>query len=195
MELNKALMIAEEVVDSLRPHCELINVVGSCRRGKAEVKDIELVVIPKQRIVKDVFGEDMASGRSKGFVGEVESLGERIKGSATEGRQVQIKLRQGVMLDLFIPCAQEYYRHFATRTGSKEYSQNILAAGWRRKGWCGSDVGLRRMSDCTERKKADGTSDWRCVNQKAELPPVWQSEQEFFAWIGARWVEPRLRTV
>jgi DNA polymerase/3'-5' exonuclease PolX len=108
MELNKALMIAEEIVESLRPHCELINVAGSCRREKVEVKDIELVVVPKPRIIKDVFGEAMTAGRAKGFVVCVEALGERLKGSALDGRQVDIKLTQGLKLDLFIPDANEY---------------------------------------------------------------------------------------
>ena len=95
------------------------------------------------------------------------------------------------MLDLFMPESRDYYRQYAIRTGSADYSFKVLAAGWRRKGWCGTPDGLRRVRDCKEVKK----SVWKCINPQAELPPVWQSEHEFFDWIGVRWIKPSLRNV
>ena len=189
MELNNARLIAEGVLELLAPHSEIINIAGSCRRGKNEVKDIEIVVLPKPQIIKDVFGEDMETGRSKAFIGKVQLLGEALKGSPVNGKYVQVKLKEGINLDLFIPFGFDYYRQFAIRTGSGDYSKNVIASGWRKRGWCGSDAGLRRTSDCIQRKP----SEWKCINPKAELPPVWKSEQEFFDWIKVKWVEPALR--
>ena len=189
MQLNKALSIANGIVESLSPHSEIINIAGSCRRGRVEVKDIEIIVLPKPKIIKDVFGEDMAVGRSKEFISTVQLLGEVLKGSPLEAKYMQVKLKEGINLDLFLPLSVDYYRQFALRTGSADYSKNVLAAGWRKIGWCGSDAGLRRTSDCIQRKP----SGWKCVNPKAILPPAWKSEREFFDWIKVRWVEPSLR--
>ena len=46
MELEKARAIASEVVKRLSPYCQRIEVAGSVRRKKAQVNDIDLVLIP-----------------------------------------------------------------------------------------------------------------------------------------------------
>ena len=46
MELSKAKEIAAGIVAQLKPYCERLEVAGSIRRGKPEVHDIDLVVIP-----------------------------------------------------------------------------------------------------------------------------------------------------
>jgi len=47
MNLTEAQRIAQIVKSELSPHCERIEIAGSIRRGKPEVKDIEIVAIPK----------------------------------------------------------------------------------------------------------------------------------------------------
>ena len=49
MELKKARTIAEGVVAKLRPYCESIEIVGSIRRLRPEVKDIDLLLIPNSQ--------------------------------------------------------------------------------------------------------------------------------------------------
>ncbi len=46
MKHADALKIAEELVERLRPACTRIEIAGSVRRGKAKVKDIEIVAVP-----------------------------------------------------------------------------------------------------------------------------------------------------
>jgi DNA polymerase/3'-5' exonuclease PolX len=191
MELQKALTVADSIIASLSPHCDIINLGGSCRRMKSEVKDIEIICLPKTRTIKDVFGEDLRQVRKKDFIATVEGLGIRKKGSPLNGKYVCIELKQEPMLDLFLPDADDYFRQLAIRTGPHEYSHKVLARGWRKKGWCGSDVGLRRIIDCIEYRP--GT--WKCVNPEAELPPAWKSEEEFLHWINVRYVHPSLRSV
>lgn len=45
--LSDALVAAQAVVDLLAPGCERIEVAGSIRRRAAEVKDIEIVAVPR----------------------------------------------------------------------------------------------------------------------------------------------------
>lgn len=47
MKLEIAKQLAELLVSKMRDYCERVEIAGSIKRGKAEVKDIELVVIPK----------------------------------------------------------------------------------------------------------------------------------------------------
>lgn len=195
MELQEALAIANEVVESLSPYCELIHIAGSCRRGQLEVKDIEIVCLPRRKIIYDVFGAELKRVRPKTFVTHVSTLGELEKGKTLDGKQNVIKLKQGIKLDLFMPDDFDYYRQFAIRTGSSDYAKRVIAVGWRRKGWCGSDVGLRKVKDCLEYKNSKGKSTWVCVNPNAERPPVWRSEEEFFQWLGVKWIEPSLRVL
>jgi DNA polymerase/3'-5' exonuclease PolX len=195
MKLQNALSIADGIVAALSPNCEIINVAGSCRRKKPEVGDIEIVCVPKRKIIKPLFGDDIIGGRTKGFVSAVELLGKRVKGSIIDGKNVKVKLEEGIIVDMWLPDYQEFYRHLAIRTGSSDYSARVIATGWRKKGWCGSDLGLRKISDCIEHKHRSGSSTWKCVNVKAEQPPQRKSEQEFFDWLGIKWVEPASRNI
>ena len=194
MELQKALHIADGLLETLTPHCETINIAGSCRRRKPDVHDIEIVCLPQMKMRKALFGEDTEDGRKKEFITVVGQLGKIIKGSAADGQLVQVMLPEGISLDLFIPTRHDYYRKYALRTGSGDYAKNVIAAGWRKIGWSGcGDDGLRRTTDCI--KTTGKKPIWKCVNKNGELPPVWKSEQEFFDWIKVRYVEPQLRNI
>jgi DNA polymerase/3'-5' exonuclease PolX len=57
MEHGAAFLIADEVMRALRPSCERIEMAGSLVRAKKEVKDIELIAIPK--FMPDLFGETL----------------------------------------------------------------------------------------------------------------------------------------
>ena len=47
MKLKDAEELAKRIVEHIRPHCERVEVAGSIRRKKSEVRDIDLVLIPK----------------------------------------------------------------------------------------------------------------------------------------------------
>lgn len=47
MELERARKLAGQIVEQLGPMCEKIEVAGSIRRGRPNVNDIDLVVLPK----------------------------------------------------------------------------------------------------------------------------------------------------
>lgn len=194
MNLKAAQKIAVETCYKLEPYCEKINIAGSVRRLKQEVKDIEIVCVPKLETQYDMFGTPFSSGRNTGFRDVVLSLGEIIKGGAN-GKYMQIKLMQGINLDLFMPDDFDYYRQYAIRTGPADYAAKIIATGWKKKGWCGSDKGLRKISDCIEIKGSDGKSKWKCAKENAELPPAWESEQHFFNWIQVPLIHPSKRIV
>lgn len=190
----KAKQIAIEVGNAIAPYCEKINIAGSIRRQRSEVKDIELICIPKKTEMLDLFGDVVGKVIDERFTSSVKMLGKIIKGQPT-GKMMQIELPEKIMLDLFIPYDFDYYRQYAIRTGSSQYSHYNIANGWLKIGWCGSDMGLRKQSDCVEHKDKAGKTHWICKNPNAEKPPVWQSEKEFFEWIKVPFLDPKYRSL
>lgn len=198
MKLIQAHEIAANIGKQLQPFVEKWHIAGSIRREKLDVKDIEIVCQPRYILSNrvDLFGGTVAEKViSKNYADLVNKLGKIIKGKP-DGRYMQIELPQRINLDLFMPESSDYYRQFAIRTGSAEYAHKTIAAGWLKIGWCGSDMGLRRISDCKEEFDAMANKrKWKCINPGGEKPPAWSSEKEFFDWIGVRWIMPKLRNI
>jgi DNA polymerase/3'-5' exonuclease PolX len=188
--------IADRAVLILEPHCEIIHIAGSLRRKEHTAKDIEILCLPKKEIKNsDLFG----NGEwiiARDFIEALATITATTVKGFIDGRYMQIILKAGYVLDLFLPSPNDYYRQLAIRTGSAEYAHNVIAAAWKRNGWCGSDHGLRRISDCIPKKDTTGkTIGWRCIRTDGELPPAWKSEPEFFQWLGLIWVPPEIRDI
>lgn len=200
MNLSEAQNIAVDICYKLQPHCDKINIVGSIRRKKPDVKDIEICVLPKLIDLNegelDLFGQKLSPNFAvnDNFETVVKSLG-KIENGSPNGRYCKIVLPQGINLDLFIPEPADYYRQYAVRTGSAEYSFKVIATAWRRLGWVVSDLGLRLEKDCIENKQLDGKSKWTCMRNKSNAPPVWRSEEHFFEWLQVPFVKPEFRNI
>jgi len=120
MELEKAKLIADKYIQKLSPYCVRIEIAGSIRRRKPEVKDIEIVCIRNTRKLFD-------------FVTEVNKL-KKIKGGPT-GKYTQRQLPEGIVLDLFFAIPENWGLIFAIRTGSASFSHNVLGKGWVKAGY------------------------------------------------------------
>lgn len=195
-DFRSAKDIAIAVGLQLLPYCTILNIAGSVRRLKPQVKDIEICCVPKQVEVAglDLFTQSVGYPETHPeFIKILTTLGMVVKGKPT-GKYMQIELHQGINLDLFMPDDFDYYRQWAIRTGSADYSAKVIAGGWKAKGWCGSDKGLRLISDCQNRASG-GKMSWTCINPNAEKPPVWESEEHFFDWLGVQWIKPELRSI
>ena len=197
MEHKKAANIAIAICQRLLPYTSRINIAGSIRRSKPEVKDIEILCLPGviNQLNSDLFSTREVKVIHPRFIEEVNTLGKPVKGQPS-GRYMQIKMAMhDIILDLFMPTTDDYFRQYAIRTGSAEYAARTIAAGWKKMGWCGSDQGLRKQSDCIKIKDANGKSSWRCINPQGDKPPTWESEVDFFKWLGVPWIMPKLRTI
>jgi DNA polymerase/3'-5' exonuclease PolX len=102
MQLKEAQQIAQKYVELLRPYCKRIEIAGSIRRQRPEVKDIEIVCIPKRAPLNGgLFGytpDELVT--HPGFDEIINSL-EKVKGEPG-GRYTQRKLPEGITLDLFM---------------------------------------------------------------------------------------------
>jgi len=128
--LEYALKIAEELKAKLEPFCERIEIAGSIRRQKEQVKDIELVCIPKYKIIQtgqDLFEPQYSCIRVNGFVKTIEEMGKRIKGDAKRGKYCQrFLIEKGIKVDIFIASPHTWGSIFLIRTGSHEFNVGYL---------------------------------------------------------------------
>jgi DNA polymerase/3'-5' exonuclease PolX len=166
MELAQAQTIAQRIKAELAPHCERIEIAGSIRRRKPEVKDVEIVCIPKT-IRGGLFGDLIE--RSPGFRRTVDQW-TPIKG-LSHGKYTQRRLPDGLVLDLFTATPENWGLILAIRTGSAEFSHNVLAAGWVRRGYSSRDGTLYHGDEPVEVRE----------------------EPDLFRLIALPWVEPERR--
>lgn len=168
MKHGQALRIAHQIVEALQAECLRIEIAGSLRREKPEVKDIEITAVPKTRAVRDLFG--MEALQSALDVYPWSLLGTL----ALNGpRQKKILLHEGIALDLFIvlPPA-DWGVIYTLRTGPADFSQ-----------WC-----------VTPRRKGGGlpsdskVSDGRVTRYGEPIPMP--EEIDFLNYLGIGWIDP-----
>jgi len=105
MRLQDARVIAETIKDSLTPYCDRIEIVGSIRRGKSTVHDIDIVLIQKPEAA--LIMDSLLSG-----LGLVELNGSKIK-----------RLRYAkanITIDIYAATPETWATLVLIRTGSKE---------------------------------------------------------------------------
>ena len=168
MKLNQAMMIANKYLQKLQPFCERIEIAGSIRREKSEVKDIELICIPKLlQTNEDMFTPTY--GRMPQFVQLVNSL-TRIKGDPSEGKYCARQLPEGIQLDLFICTRENWGYQLALRTGPAMFSKSLV---------------------CKLREFGYGCRDGN-VYYRNSLHPV-EEEREVFRMLRREYIPPQYR--
>ncbi len=116
MELKKAEVIAKNIMETLKPFCEKIEIVGSIRRKKQEVKDIDIVLIPK-----DIFNLQI----------KIQKLGKSIKDGL---KYKQLRLKEEINCDIFLCDKNDFGVLKLLKTGSQN-NNIILCSQAKRKGW------------------------------------------------------------
>lgn len=175
LPLPQAEKLALKVVNALAPGCERIEIAGSVRRKKPMVGDIEIVAIPKM-ISIDLFGEV-----------KVSSLDDVLRSLVNAGRLVQgdkdgdklktfyIPAVEGLKLDLFITTPEQWGVIFTIRTGSAEFSKQLVTQKYKG-GLLPDDLHIA------------GGRVWR-GNEALSTP----EEVDVFKVTGVEWVEPEER--
>lgn len=196
MRYEQAAKIAVDACNQLKSFCEVIHIAGSLRRRLSEIKDIDIICVPRytEVVSLELFGQATPTKKiSINFVDTIKSLGTISKGQP-DGRYMSLNVR-GAKVDIFMPDPVDFYRQYCIRTGSAEYVKWNIAATWVKNGWCGTDHGLRRITDCREVVSATDKKKWEVVNPNGERPPIWESEKHFFDFLEVPYIQPHLRTI
>jgi len=194
--LSDAQELADLLISELSPYCEKISVAGSVRRLRPEVKDIEIVCVAKTFVREwdeqaDIFSpikHCTAIERVPEFAEKVKEMGIIEKGNPVNGRYVKLVHSSRIPVDLFIVQDFDYGRQLCIRTGNYIYSKDVIATQWSRKGWCGTENGLRRKREC---RKISGK--WVCEAITPTVPPPFETEESFYEFLGIKWLEPSKR--
>lgn len=121
LPLVQAEKLARKILDALRPGCQRIEIAGSIRRRKAQIGDIEIVAIEAQGLDEIISGLVDAGKLS------------RIK-NGPKYKQFDVCAVPGLKLDLFLPDEYTWGVIFTIRTGSAEFSHNLVTqkskGGW-----------------------------------------------------------------
>ena len=125
MKLEEAERIAKELVLQLRDACLQIEVVGSVRRRKPWVKDVEILYIPKPGLF-DPTEMKTAELINRGVL--------EVRGGYGEWNKFLRHVESGLNVDLFKTTPDRWAVSLVVRTGPKESNIKIATAA-RRKGW------------------------------------------------------------
>ena len=130
ISLHQAYGLAERIKAELAPVCDKIQIAGSIRRKKQQIGDIEIVCIPKQIQLTDLFG-DVTSVQMDGFENKLSDLVKegRLLPPTKNGdkfKQFGIPAVKGLMLDLFIATPDNWGIILAIRTGSTDFSRRLV---------------------------------------------------------------------
>ena len=190
MKHADALTIAQGLVECLRPACTRIEIAGSIRRGKAEVKDIEIVAIPDLTPVprpRAEFGKPIPKVHKTKLDAILdEMVSERLICFEKNGdKHKKFDFQNHIYCDLFLvtPPA-EWGVQMVIRTGPADFSHWIVTR--QRSG--GAMLNTHRVQDgavwlgATEEKNPDPST-------KLSMP----EEMDFFRFLGLGWIEPGAR--
>lgn len=134
MNLERAQKYAEKLVEQMRPFCETVEIGGSIRRGKSEVKDIEIIAVPR-------WEEEWRSSllpEQVNLLHEWSLQRQRIRwikpGTGNivswqpkaEGKYWRGLIDEQIKLDLFLASPQNFGIIFAIRTGSAEFTTALV---------------------------------------------------------------------
>lgn len=175
-------MVAEALVDLLKPYCVRIEIAGSLRRGKADVGDVEICYVSKVGDLSKVGELFAAPGLlADAFINEllVGKLAQRLnaEGNATWGNLNKLAVHRatGLPVDLFRePKLEDWFRTLVIRTGPKDFNLRLIAGAKER--------GLVLHAYGESFSRVDS------------LEPVQvTSEKHFLELCGFDWIEPKER--
>ena len=115
MELGKAKVIANIVVKALEPYCDRIEIAGSIRRQKPMVKDIDLVLIARDR-----WNLDLALMRMGNY--------------KMSGKKITRVEMDAIPLDVYFATPETFATLLLIRTGSKENNIRLCSLA-KKRGW------------------------------------------------------------
>lgn len=182
LPLEAAEPLSRKIEGALHDVCEQIAVVGSVRRKKPEVGDIELLCVPRlDEPPKDLFGRDAGPPASllDQRIEQLKAEGRLLPGRCEGPKQKSYQLGQwpAVTLELYLAPWRAWGVHCAIRTGPADFSRRIVtprARGGLLPGGC---------------RIADGFRLFR----EGEFVPT-PTETEFFHAIDLEWTHPIERT-
>lgn len=207
MKHNEATEHLRDTVDNINFFAEAYITTGDFRRQQREINSNFTHVIrfkhehvyktlqTKQDSLFDHGGQLQSKVRrikSPEFKRWISAVGKITKGSTHEHFfQLQTTLS---VHDFHVSNQQDYWRKVALTTGTKDFAYKNLILRWYNMGWVEIQDGLYKKSQCDYDIVGGKFVFRKDPNVKEfERPPIWESEQHFFDWLGLNYIEPENR--
>jgi DNA polymerase/3'-5' exonuclease PolX len=185
----EALAVAKELYDILTPFCSRCKVVGSLRRYKSTVKDIELLFIPKMAPdPSSLMGALFGTGQAEMIDLADLTINRLVKDGVLRRRETMdralswgplnkfaVHVASGIPVDLFASTEENWWNSVVCRTGSANSNKRLAAAALA-KGWTFEAYG----------------SGFRKLGSREHYQT--KSEQDVFRFAGLQYVAPQYRS-
>lgn len=162
--------IASRIMWELSPHCQRIEIVGSLRRNRSEVSDVDLLCIPKTE-PGGIFNDEPI--RIREFVETIDHY-QKVKGDAEIGKYcARIDNETGVPIEIYICNRRNWGLMKLIRTGGKYFSKHIIGTQLKKYGYYSHGGYVRLVQD-------------------GSIYPL-STEEELFGLIDMEYVRPEYR--
>jgi len=166
--LHDAQTIAATYIEQLMHHCDRISVSGDIRRHEPNVKDIDIICIP--RIGRD--GTFTHAQHCIGFREALSGIGVIMQGSSTDSYTGR-KLKEGPTLHLYMAKPENWGFVLAISTGCEWFIHNRLAPAWKAAGY---------------KQQAN-----QLLATKGDIPMTIKEESELFSLLRMPYIYPEQR--
>lgn len=126
--LGQARVLGDKLVEELKPHCERIIIAGSVRRGKAVVHDLEIIALPKDTTVQDLFGAHVDVGLTSldNALNQIKDIEWTFKSGGKKLKHL-IHTNSGLVCDLNIVTDRRAWGSWVVvRTGPYTFSRHVM---------------------------------------------------------------------
>lgn len=180
------LPMVETFVSILAPACDRIQIAGSIRREKPDVKDVEIVAIPKSSTHTNLLGEPISGAPTlldelleqlTRKLSNTYQFDQEVKRNGPRYKRLVTRFEETVSaVDLFLADSDNWGNQLAIRTGSREFGKWFMT----KQSYGGAmPFGMRQI---------DGYL-WR-NGQKVRCP----EEEDYFRALGIPCLPPPERT-
>ena len=194
MRLEMARRIGLAIVAALREDCEAIALAGSIRREKPDVKDVEVVYIPRLVVAQtslfgDVAGEVPATQATIKKLVETGVLewDQKVKRAGPRHQRL-IHVASGLVFDFFRAEPDTWGLQLALRTGPRDFNKVVVSHEWQ--GGGAMPVGMvMRNGKLWRRGKFVPTPTEEVFFAEIGIPrwpPQARSAQRLQAWLKAK---------
>ncbi len=165
MKSQHVLSLSKRILKSLKPHCKKIEITGSIRRKEKNPIDIDVVLIPKNRLSQVRSGSSESQAKAK-IIGVLKTKGKFLQGG---DKRATFKI-EGVKVELYF-------------TTPESWGATLLAYSSR----VGASIGLRIVA----RTKGFKLNQYGLFKRGKYI--AGRTEQDIYKALGRPWKPPKKR--
>ncbi len=190
MKLHEAMTIAERIQRELAGFCQKCDIAGSIRRGRPEVNDVDLVILPKAPVQGISFVQaikDRCKQRCRVTTDGDQNFICAMRLKDKSEFQLDIFFAHNGTDDMFAPKPTNYGSLLLCRTGSKDHNKRLCGIAKQRDMKWSPYEGLLAGGEWVFKGQEDEYIGGQVIAS--------ETEEQIFEALGLKWIPPVLREV